>query len=95
MFAVYAATGFGGSLGYGVFTRGAYNPVLAVAVAVILARAVALRRERCAWLALGIGLLLWGTANTYYSLFLADLDPCPSCTPSRPEDAKLDRVSLL
>lgn len=76
-FAVYAVTGFGGSLAYGVFTRGIYNAVLALAVAVILARAVAVRRERWAWLALGVGLLLWGTANTYYSVSLADLDPVP------------------
>ena len=77
VFAVYAVTGFGGSLAYGVFTRGVYNAVLALAVAMILARAVAVRRERWAWLALGVGLLLWATANTYYSLFLADLDPVP------------------
>jgi hypothetical protein len=54
-----------------------YNAVLALAVLIILARGVLVARERWVWLPLGAGLGLWASANTYYSIFLADLDPVP------------------
>jgi two-component system cell cycle response regulator len=77
VFALYAVTGFGGSVVYGVMTRGVYNAVLALSVVVMLARGLAVRRERWAWLALGVGMGLWASANTYYSLALADLEVIP------------------
>jgi two-component system cell cycle response regulator len=76
-FAVHSVVAFGGAGTDAAFTRGVYNAVLGLAVAVILTRAVAVRRERWVWLGLGLGLLSWTVANTYYSLFLAHLDPVP------------------
>ena len=77
VFGLHALVRVEGSVANAVFTRVVYNAVLLLAVAAILARGVMVARERWAWLGLGGGLLSWAVANTYYSLFVADLDPVP------------------
>jgi hypothetical protein len=68
LFALYTVTHVGGKAMHDVFTGGVYDAVLAIAVVIIVVRGI-VRRERAAWLALGVGLALWATADTYYSLF--------------------------
>ena len=57
-----------------------YNALIFVAGAMCVARAVSTRRERGAWLVLGVGLLAWAAGEAYYSLFLDRMDspPVPS-----------------
>lgn len=76
-FALYAISGAGGNLAYQLFTQAVYNAVLLLAVLAIVLRGIAVRRERWAWLLLGGALALWTAADTYFSLFLQDLDPLP------------------
>ena len=76
-FALYAATGVGGTWAYEFFTQAVYNAVLLLAVVAIALRCAAVKRERPAWLLLGGALLVWTAADTYYSLYVQDLDPMP------------------
>jgi two-component system cell cycle response regulator len=76
-FVTFVVVGVGGGWVYGFFTRAVYNAVLVLAVATIVLRAVAVRRERAAWLLLGGALLVWTVADIYFSLFVQDLDPIP------------------
>jgi diguanylate cyclase (GGDEF)-like protein len=76
-FGLHAVARVGGAWVEAFFARGVYNAVLALAVVVILVRGLMVRRERWAWLGLGAGLGSWALANTYYSLFVAHLDPVP------------------
>ncbi len=48
----------------------------------MLARSLSVSAERGAWLALGIGLLLWGLGQTYYSIFLYYASPAPFPSPA-------------
>jgi two-component system, cell cycle response regulator len=77
LFAVNAVVHFGGTGTDQFFAKGVENVVLCLASLVIVGRGLAVRRERWAWVLLGTGLLSWTAANTYYSLFIADLDPVP------------------
>jgi hypothetical protein len=74
---VNAVTHFGGAGTDRFFAKDAEDAVLCLASLVIVGRGLAVRRERWAWVLLGTGLLSWTAANTYYSLFMADLDPVP------------------
>lgn len=63
-----------------VFSRFAHDVVLAVAAALCLARAVAIRRERAAWLLIGGGVAAWSAGEVYYTAALWDdtSPPIPS-----------------
>ena len=63
-FVLQRATGAGGPGVDSLFERGVNNAVLVLAALVILMRGVAVRRERWAWIALGLGLLSWAAGNT-------------------------------
>ena len=76
-FGAHAVVRVGGPGVDALFALGVYNAVLALAVVVIVVRGAVVRAERWAWLGLGLGLGAWALANTYYSLFIADLDPVP------------------
>jgi two-component system, cell cycle response regulator len=64
------------------FGRWAYDTVVLGAALAVLARSIAVPAERRAWLALGIGLLLWSLGQTYYSVFLYYASPAPFPSPS-------------
>jgi len=65
-----------------LFGRWVYDAVVLGAAAAVLTRALTERAERGAWLALGIGLLLWALGQTYYSVFLYYASPAPFPSPS-------------
>ena len=62
--------------------RWVYDAVVLGAAAVVLARAALYKVERGAWLALGLGLLLWALGQTYYSAVLYYASPAPFPSPS-------------
>ena len=62
--------------------RWVYDAVVLGAALVVLARAALVEAERKAWLALGIGLLLWALGQTYYSTVLYYASPAPFPSPS-------------
>jgi two-component system cell cycle response regulator len=62
--------------------RWVYDAVVLGAALVVLWRAAAVSEERGAWLALGIGLLLWALGQTYYSVVLYYASPAPFPSPS-------------
>jgi two-component system cell cycle response regulator len=62
--------------------RWVYDAVVIGAALVVLWRALAIKEERSAWLALGIALLLWALGQTYYSAVLYYTSPAPFPSPS-------------
>jgi diguanylate cyclase (GGDEF)-like protein len=84
LLAAYAAVTLG-ALGspalQDVFGRWVYDAVVVGAALVVLVRSMS-ATERGPWLALGIGLLLWGLGQTYYSVFLYYASPAPFPSPS-------------
>jgi two-component system, cell cycle response regulator len=64
------------------FGRWIYDAVVLGAAALVLLRAALDPRERGAWLALGVGLLLWALGQTYYSAILYYASPAPFPSPS-------------
>ncbi|HKH65145.1 MAG TPA: HD domain-containing phosphohydrolase [Solirubrobacterales bacterium] len=62
--------------------RWIYDAVVLGAALIVLWRAIAVKAERTAWLALGGGLLLWALGQTYYSVFLYYVDPAPFPSPA-------------
>jgi two-component system, cell cycle response regulator len=62
--------------------RWVYDVIVLGAAAIVLWRALRMPAERRAWLALGVGLLLWGFGQTYYSVVLYYAEPAPFPSPS-------------
>ena len=62
--------------------RWVYDAIVLGAAAIVLWRALTMPAERRAWLALGIGLLLWALGQTYYSVVLYYAEPAPFPSPS-------------
>jgi diguanylate cyclase (GGDEF)-like protein len=62
--------------------RWVYDAVVLGAALVVLARAALFEAERKAWLALGLGLLLWALGQTYYSVVLYYASPAPFPSPA-------------
>jgi two-component system, cell cycle response regulator len=62
--------------------RWAYDAVVLGAALIVLWRAATVEVERGAWLALGLGLLLWSLGQTYYSVVLYYASPAPFPSPS-------------
>jgi two-component system, cell cycle response regulator len=62
--------------------RWVYDAVVLGAALIVLWRAVTVEAERGAWLALGLGLLLWALGQTYYSAVLYYASPAPFPSPS-------------
>ena len=62
--------------------RWVYDAVVLGAALVVLFRAALVKAERKAWLALGVGLLLWALGQTYYSVVLYYASPAPFPSPS-------------
>jgi two-component system, cell cycle response regulator len=62
--------------------RRAYDAAVLGAALVVLWRAVTVETERGVWLALGVGMLLWGLGQTYYSAVLYYASPAPFPSPA-------------
>jgi two-component system cell cycle response regulator len=62
--------------------RWVYDAIVLGAAAIVLWRALRMPAERRAWLALGVGLLLWALGQTYYSVVLYYAEPAPFPSPS-------------
>ncbi|MDQ2630370.1 MAG: diguanylate cyclase [Actinomycetota bacterium] len=62
--------------------RWAYDAVVLGAALIVLWRAATVERERWAWLALGVGMLLWALGQTYYSAVLYYASPAPFPSPA-------------
>jgi diguanylate cyclase (GGDEF)-like protein len=62
--------------------RWVYDAVVLGAAAAVLWRALAVEAERKAWLALGLGMLLWALGQTYYSVVLYYAEPAPFPSPA-------------
>lgn len=62
--------------------RWVYDAIVLGAAAIVLWRALLVPAERRAWLALGIGLLLWALGQTYYSVVLYYAEPAPFPSPA-------------
>jgi len=66
----HAVFGLGGHGADALFVKWIYNVVLVGSAGSCLARGLAIRRERAAWLILGSSLLLWSAGNIYFTVFL-------------------------
>jgi diguanylate cyclase (GGDEF)-like protein len=64
------------------FGRWVYDAIVLGAALAVLARSLSAASEQRAWLALGVGLLLWSLGQTYYSVFLYYASPAPFPSPS-------------
>jgi two-component system, cell cycle response regulator len=67
---LHMAAGLGGSATNGLFDEGVYNALIFGAAFAVLARAIAVRAQRAAWLAMGLGLLCWSLGELYFTLFV-------------------------
>ena len=62
--------------------RWVYDGVVLGAALIVLWRAATVETERGAWLALGIGMLLWALGQSYYSVVLYYASPAPFPSPA-------------
>ena len=62
--------------------RWVYDAIVLGAAAIVLWRALSMPAERGAWLALGVGMLLWALGQTYYSAVLYYAEPAPFPSPA-------------
>ena len=62
--------------------RWVYDIVVLGAALIVLWRAATVETERGAWLALGIGMLLWALGQSYYSVVLYYASPAPFPSPA-------------
>ncbi|MFL5832867.1 MAG: HD domain-containing phosphohydrolase [Solirubrobacterales bacterium] len=62
--------------------RWVYDGVVLGAALIVLWRAAVIETERKAWLALGVGMLLWALGQTYYSTVLYYAEPAPFPSPA-------------
>jgi two-component system cell cycle response regulator len=77
--AAHASFGLGGSGANTFFKDYVYDGVMIAAASLCIARAALERRERIAWLMLGIGLASYAAGEVYYSLAFGGADaPVPS-----------------
>ena len=81
-YAVVILAGLGGEPLEDAVGRWVYDAVVVGAALVALARPALFGAERRAWLALGVGLLLWALGQTYYSVVLYYASPAPFPSPA-------------
>jgi len=65
-----------------IFNDFVYNGLMFSAAALCLLRAATARRERMAWLVIGLGLLSWLAADLYWTIFLSSMDAPPVPSPA-------------
>src|ERR1700739_1624837 len=74
--------GLGGARSDSVFENGVYNALMLGATAAVLTRAVLVRAQRPAWLAMGAGLACWSAGELYFTLFLEGPNAPTGVTPA-------------
>jgi two-component system, cell cycle response regulator len=67
---LHMTTGFGGPQTDGLFEEGVHDALMVGATGGVIARAITVRAQRAAWLAMGAGLMCWSLGELYYTLFL-------------------------
>jgi diguanylate cyclase (GGDEF)-like protein len=75
-YVVHTAFGVGSPALDGLFQDWVYAGLIVAAAVICLARGVALREERAAWLVMGAGLMAWAAGEISWTLLVAD-DPNP------------------
>jgi len=60
----------GGSRTNDLFDDGVYDALMFGATAAVIARAIAVKAQRAAWVAMGAGLACWSVGELYYTLFV-------------------------
>jgi two-component system cell cycle response regulator len=67
---LHLTVGFGGTHTNGLFDDDVYNVLMFGAAGAVIVRAIAVKAQRAAWLAMGAGLLCWCLGELYFTLFL-------------------------
>ena len=70
MLVLHMAVGLGGPRTNGLFDDDVYNVLMFGAAFAVIARAIAVKAQRAAWIAMGAGLLCWSLGELYFTLFL-------------------------
>ena len=70
MLVLHTTVGLGGTGTNWLFDAYVYNALMFGAAFAVIARGVALKAQRAAWLAMGAGLLCWSLGELYFTLFL-------------------------
>ncbi len=70
MLVLHTTVGLGGSRLNSLFDDGVYNVLMFGAALVVLARAIAVKAQRPAWLMMAAGLLCWCFGELYFTLFV-------------------------
>jgi two-component system cell cycle response regulator len=81
-FVLHAAIGFGGSGTATLFDTWVYDLLMAGAAASCFLRAALIRRERLAWVLLGLGLAFWTGGEIYYEVATATAGSIPTPSPA-------------
>jgi diguanylate cyclase (GGDEF)-like protein len=67
---LHMTVGLGGPSAEGLIDDGVYDVLMFGAAFAVIARAVAFREQRAAWLTMGAGLLCWSLGELYFALFV-------------------------
>jgi two-component system, cell cycle response regulator len=67
---LHTTVGLGGSQADGLIDGGVYNALMFGAALAVIARGIAVKAQRAAWLAMGAGLLSWSVGELYFTFFV-------------------------
>ncbi len=67
---LHMTLGLGGHAADGAIDDGVYDVLMFGASFAVIARAITIRKQRAAWLAMGAGLLCWSLGELYFDLFV-------------------------
>jgi two-component system, cell cycle response regulator len=67
---LHTTAGLGGHSADGLIDDGVYNVLMFGAGFAVIARAIAVKAQRAAWLVMGAGVLCWSLGELYFTLFL-------------------------
>jgi two-component system, cell cycle response regulator len=67
---LHMTIGLGGSHTNGLFDDDVYNALMCGAAAAVIARAITVKAQRAAWVAMGAGLACWSLGELYFTLFV-------------------------
>lgn len=81
-YVAHLGLGLGGSGLNWFFDNVVYDGLMMSAAGLCLARAIVARRERLAWVMIGLGLTSWFAGDVYWTLFLQNLDSPPVPSPA-------------
>ena len=79
---LHLAGGLGGAHTNELFDDYVYNALMFGAAFAVLARAITVKAQRAAWLAMGAGLLCWSLGELYFTLFLEGPGEVGGITPA-------------